>query len=574
MARVVVSEELIRHCADGRSFDRGKAYFAQGVVRRMAVDGTSVTATVDGTRPYRVRLRVTAAGLEGECSCPYGADGMFCKHCVAAGLAWLASEEPTPAPAGVPAKVTDAALRDFLHRQDTRWLAAELLRVARADPLLRARLEVAAGADPRHAFDDRVLRRRLEDAIELDEHVPYGGLGRIEDVLGEVAELIGEGFADQAVTLAEYAMGLIEDAAGYVDDSDGELGDALAAAERVHLDACRAGRPDPEALADRLVDTALASEYEVFLDAMPDYAEVLGEAGMARYRQRVEAAWQALPPKRPGRYDSNRFTVTHLMERLAACEGGTDALVEVLARDAGSAYDMLRVAQTLAADARPEEALHWIRRGLDDTGDDDWPGGRHGEGLRALGAECLLRLGRRAEAAELLWANFEAAPTLTAYQALRAATAEDSTMWRDRALDLLTDRPAAEARDGVGRPRGAGPSALVEILLWEGDADGAWQAARQGDCRQDLLLRVARARAATHPADALPVLWQVAERLIEQRNRSAYREAAGLLAESESVAGRCGRTDDFQAHLTTLRAAHRAKRALRDELDRARLPGG
>ncbi|WP_425394068.1 SWIM zinc finger family protein [Actinokineospora inagensis] len=54
------------------------------------MDGSTVTATVDGIRTYRVRLDVTPKGLHGRCSCPYGADGVFCTHCVAAVAASLA----------------------------------------------------------------------------------------------------------------------------------------------------------------------------------------------------------------------------------------------------------------------------------------------------------------------------------------------------------------------------------------------------------------------------------------------------------------------------------------------------
>ncbi|WP_248963892.1 SWIM zinc finger family protein [Sphaerisporangium perillae] len=517
---------------------------------------------------------MTATELDGQCSCPYGADGMFCKHCVAVGLAWLARGEPIAEPSAVPEKITDERLRGFLQARDPRWLADELLRAAQADPLLRARLEVAAGADARHAFDERNLRTRLDDVIELDDYVSYGEayshFGRVADVLGEVAELIGAGFADNAIELAEYAMELIEASAGAVDDSNGEVGGALALAQQIHLDACTAGGPDPVALADRLVDRALSSDYEVFLDAMPGYAEVLGEAGMTRYRQRVEAAWQALPPKQPGVYGDGRFTVTYLMERLAECQGGTDALIEILAHDVTSGYDVLRIAQKLADDHRDEEALVWIQRGLDDFG-----GAVHGDRLRSLGADCLLRLGRREEAARHLWANFEDSPSLADYQALHAAAGEDFPVWRERALTLLRAQPAAVERHmGVRYVQSAGRSVLVEVLLWEGDVDHAWQAAQQGGCHQDLWLRVARARAATHPADALPVLRRAAERLIEQKNRSSYQQAAELLAESEALSMRCGQSEGFQAYMVGLRAANKPKRALREELDRARLPGG
>ncbi|WP_113702654.1 SWIM zinc finger family protein [Nonomuraea lactucae] len=600
MTRIVLTEELIRDRADGRSFERGKTYYAGGAVRGLAVDGASASATVDGTRAYRVQLRVTPRGLDGDCSCPYGQDGMFCKHCVATALAWLARGEtsrapsatppdarPAPATGAKPATATDERLRGFLESQDPRWLAAELLRAAHADPLLRARLEVAAGADTRNAFDDRDLRRRLANAIQIDEHdyadpYPYAHPGRVSDALSEVSRLIAAGFADKAAELSEYALELIEASAGHLDDSNGELGDALATAQEIHLEACRAAAPDPVELADRLLDMALASEYEVFLDALPGYAEVLGEAGMAHYRCRLEAMWQALPPSRPGVYDDGRFTVTYLMERLAEHEGGGDALIEVLARDVSSSYDVFRISERLAGDGRDEEALGWIQRGLDEFSDE----GGHEAKLRTLGAECLQRLGCRDAAMRLLWANFAENPSLSAYQALHTTaqgtlaqdtaaqgTAEAAESWRERALALLAALPAAvEPRESTPHIQSAGHSVLVEVLLWEEDVEGAWQAAQRGGCREDLWLRLARARAEAHPADALPVLRQVAERLVEAKHRSAYRLAAGLLVESAVLYGRCGREEDFHAYMATLRTTHRAKRALRDELDRAGLP--
>jgi thioredoxin-like negative regulator of GroEL len=77
-------------------------------------------------------------------------------------------------------------------------------------------------------------------------------------------------------------------------------------------------------------------------------------------------------------------------------------LIEVIARDADTSYDVLRIAEALAADGRDEEALDWARRGLDKYGPDSR--------LRSLAARCHLHLGRRDSALELLWANFEQRP--------------------------------------------------------------------------------------------------------------------------------------------------------------------
>jgi hypothetical protein len=55
-----------------------------------------------------------------------------------------------------------------------------------------------------------------------------------------------------------------------------------------------------------------------------------------------------------------------------------------------------------------------------------------------------------------------------------------------------------------------------------------------------------------------------------QKNRRS--RAAQFLAEARLLAERCGERDDFKRHMTALRARHKAKSALREQLDQARLP--
>lgn len=567
MSAIAVSERSVRQLTDPRSFERGREYFEAGRVRRCTFDGRTATATVDGTSVYRVRLEITAAGLDGECSCPYGQDGMFCKHCVAAALTWLeAGGEP-----GEPRSelVAHEGLREYLLTQDPAWLVDELLTAAQADPLLRARLEVAAGADARVVYDDRALRQLLERAIEIGDFVGYreafSYFQGVSEALDAVAELIETGFPDAAAKLAEYALALLEDAAGLVDDSDGGLRVAIEQAEQLHLDACAAGDPDPVQLAERLVQRALASDHEVFFTVLPDYEPVLGPTGMARYQELVGKAWRDLPAKKPHDYSSRRFVVTYLMEQLAECTGGADALIEVLSRDVTSAYDILRIAQRLCADGRDDEALDWLKRGMADFEPDSR--------LRSLAAECHLRAGRTAEAGDLLWANFCDRPSLESYVALHDATGEQFSAWRERALEILRAHPIATSRfTSTPYLQRAGRSTLVEVLLWEGDSGSAWQAAVAGGCRDELWLRLARNRATTHPADAIPVLLAAADQAIGYKKRDSYRVAAGLLTEARPLFARCDRAADFESHMTALRAVHKPKRALREELDRARLP--
>ncbi|ONI70922.1 hypothetical protein ALI144C_51060 [Actinosynnema sp. ALI-1.44] len=555
---MAVSRSTVRKLADERSFERGERYFAAGRVRRVTVNGSTVTATVDGTRTYRVRLDVTPKGLSGRCSCPYGADGVFCKHCVAASLAWLEQGgevgEPRPKP------LSDKRLRLFLRGCDQAWLIDQLMTAAKSDGLLRARLAAAAGQE--NAFDDGDIRDRLERAVYIPDFVDYaeayGYFMHVGEALDEVERLVGAGFADAAITLAEHALELLESSAERVDDSDGGLSEAIARAEEIHLAACEAGSSDPVELAERLVTRAVSSEYEVFLDVLPEYEKVLGSAGLARYRELVEQAWRKLPPKKPNDYSARRFVITHLMENLGESSGGADGLIEVLARDVTSAYDVLRIAERLCTDGRDDEALTWLERGLSDFEADFR--------LRDLAAKIHVRAGRRDQAGDMLWANFTDRPNLETFRALRQATAGGFPPWRERALAFLADALPATGSWSPGR------SALVEILLDDDEIEAAWQAAVDGGCSDGLWLRLARTRAASHPADAIPILLRAADRAIEVRNRDSYQAAARLLAEAKVLFARCDRDGDFSDHMAAVRDAHRTKWALRQELDWAQLP--
>ena len=69
-------------------FERGEGYHRGGHVHDLVEHAGVVVAKVVGTEDYRVRLW-SEDGLDFACDCPLGVDGEFCKHCVAAGLAWL-----------------------------------------------------------------------------------------------------------------------------------------------------------------------------------------------------------------------------------------------------------------------------------------------------------------------------------------------------------------------------------------------------------------------------------------------------------------------------------------------------
>lgn len=87
--RQLIRRQLLLERAGRVAFERGEAYFAAGRVASWTESNNQVDATVRGTRDYRVRLWLKGDRLQHACDCPFATEGAFCKHGVAAGLAFM-----------------------------------------------------------------------------------------------------------------------------------------------------------------------------------------------------------------------------------------------------------------------------------------------------------------------------------------------------------------------------------------------------------------------------------------------------------------------------------------------------
>jgi hypothetical protein len=477
--------------------------------------------------------------------------------------------------------LADTALREFLMTRPTAWLVDELITAARSAPLLRARLEQAAGTEP--IVDVSGVLDRLDRVADVRGFVPYGEAAsfahgiRVE--LAAVETLRAEGFVAAAIEVLEHAITVIEGALGFVDDSDGEVGGVLDDAQELHAQACIEAGPEPVELAERLARWALRSNWEVFLDSPGTHAETLGESGLARFREIVDDASVGLSVGDDADdFDDDdsddgqptAFTIRYLQEQLAA-QRGTDELVDVLAQDLSSAYRFHRIATVLADDNRVEEALAWLERGRNTTF-----GTWHDDRLDKLAADLHRRAGRFAVATQMVAEEFAASPTVSGYERLRVF-ATDSVEWdrrRAEALEVLRAMPVAAlpAPGHRSMAEASGHGVLVRVLIEEGDIDGAWAAAQQGGCPSSIWMEVAEARGVTHPADAVPVFQRLGANVLEGGNRAAYAHGAALIRRAHRFAEAAGLTPESTAWIVDVREKNRRRPALQDEFNRHHLP--
>ncbi|RCH68955.1 hypothetical protein DT019_09985 [Streptomyces sp. SDr-06] len=540
--------------AGERSFERGRGYL--DAVSGLEVGDGWFTATVQGTDAYEVELTEDRErGVLGECNCPYGQEGHFCKHCVAVGLTVLRQASAIPRQRAAAAKRTkglDTWLTSLSHDE----LVALLREQIAHDRRLRRRLELRA-ASARSDMD--VVRERVMAFLDVRPFARYGYV-EYEDA-GAYAEQAAEavdalralasgGRADEAVVLAREAIRTLSQTYGEIDDSSGAVGDVGRDLADVHLQACNAARPDPVETAEWLVRHLLSDLNDVTDIDLVDYRKVLGPAGLARARELAAAALRRAP---------NGWAEKYLMERLVKAEGNVDALIAVYAAHLSpTGTTHLRIAMELDAAGREAEALDWAERGLRESRKSENVDDRLADYVCARYAQT----GRTADVVAVRRERFQARRSVAAYQVLRTA-AEAAGCWkaeREAALEVLRAEAGEPRRGGYGGP------VLVDALLDDGDLDAAWQAAQgRADDRQWLTL--ADRSKDTRPADALAVYLRLIEPLRQRTGDRTYQQVARLLLAARECHQLLGTQAQFDAYLATLRADQKRKRNLIKTLD-------
>jgi uncharacterized Zn finger protein len=523
-----------------------------------------VLAQVEGSETYRVRLRSSGGDrrqqFTADCTCPAFEREGWCKHLVAVALAANAAGDDLPDRC--------AAIRAHLVGLGAEALAGMLIEIAADDPALMRRLDLAASAAATPAEKHAAkLRESLAEVLRPRRFVEYdeagGWTSEVLEVLDQVPALIASGAAGEARALLESVLDDLPEALEQVDDSDGGGMQILERAAELHLEACTALRPPPEELAEELFERAWDDSFGAFGDAAATYAEVLGEAGLARFRALAEKAHARLPAIPRGGQDpkaGDRRRLTAMLDWFAEREGDLDRRIALRRAALAHASDYLELGRFCVAHGRPELALRVAEEGA-------WlfdEGPRAGDLVLFL-AERLVAEGRSEDARAALWKSFERSPSFAEYKAIRAlpgggSDAKDT----DRALAAIAAKRGKPARGPDQWRIAALAEVEFDILMAEGRLAEAWALTRTHRLPEHRVLKLAEASETALPEEAAAAYRAAAERQIAQTNRGGYEEACRLLA-------RLAKLEAREAHavfVTELRTRSRAKRTLLPLLDR------
>jgi tetratricopeptide (TPR) repeat protein len=582
-----LSDETLNDFAGDKAFARGKTYAASGAVKDIqdllpTPDHLmGVQATVLGTEPYNTEIWwLPDDDLNGDCDCPQGQEGLFCKHQVALAMVWrarLGGNDATPDPDATK-KVQAAAkraqtrannievLRQFVFAQKPEDLAALLWRMADWDTDLMAQLKgwhAQSLAQARLGSGDakaaqaavRELLKNPKGYLDPRDCGPY--LRRAEQMFPIIESVLKQSPA-KARALCEDALKRLYKVGETADDSwGGEFGDLIPRTGEL-LKRCLQADPPPAnwlnswlALADQ-DPWGLVPAHEIVAAAGPAVQKAYSAQLAANWHE-----WQAAHPPNPDRWDSERQRRRSAYLADLKRQGDDATAWEVMRTSVSTASEWDELVQWCEDHHRWREAFDWADKGFK----------LHPQDWRLEGA--LLRAYERdgydQEALAIWRKRLERNPSSTHYQAaLKAATCAGLAP-EDYRAELMA---WAASRESQELRRGYGPRAPTEQVMdvsvrvhWLFDAEGdvnsalALVQAPGVICQSDLLHRFALALPEAQASEAAGLLLRLLHSHMQQA-RSPYHQELKLVRQI------CERLPppERRAALAQLRAQYKAKR--------------
>jgi hypothetical protein len=387
---------------------------------------------------------------------------------------------------------------------------------------------------------DRCLRtRRFLDWRESSEWARAA-----QPAVDELRSVAATGPSNDLLALVERAVGHVVKVIMHADDSSGAIGDLARQLLGLHAEICDAGVADQVKLAAWMVRFG-CDDQDFFVVDPVRYAPALGDRGLSAYRHAIAQ-----------RDDADRvFAVRWARQRLTVLDGDEEAIVAVLGGDLTRPHQFIAICEAMAELGRDERVLAWANRGIAQTT------GWQVEKLYDLACGAHERRNAPLEVLRLRREQHETMASASTYSRLRrAADAVDA--W---GIERDAARLALRERDFGG---------LVDALLAEGEAEAAWSVAVENpdwDPGLARRLRLAEAREAGHPQQALHWYMTVVDETLLETGRPAYARAVAVLKRARRAADASDEADSFAVWVVNLRERHRRRPALIAMLDKAGL---
>ncbi len=567
----VVTINNLRHAAGARSYLRGEDYFYDGRVRRLNIQDNLLTGDVHGGETYHARISEVDGMLCGDCSCPMGEMGIFCKHLVALGLAYLDKRKKGQDMETAPA----FSWNDFLHTCDKDKLIKIVQEMSPNNPNIieRYRLETLA-RDKNSVLP--ALKSKVDELVELVENVDdedYGDYANEYDDFDVQSDLLLKTLRalsqkkeyDLLWEISSYA---IEKFLNCANASHVLLEDSLEELSRHFLDAVNDGaRSHDEVLKvflsweDKVENVGYFFLLQIFNGLPLDIRK--------KWSVHALQKWKAYPPRKLGDYSSDELreyleiTLLHWGE-----EQGDDALkLKILKKRMSSSHGVIELADEYCRQGLTKEVLPLLQKAHKEL-----PQCR--EITDRLTKE-LQQSNNPTQALELAWNEFTKAPASNDTLGRLEEVAGKLKCWEEyyqKVLDTLETQdknsPPPSPRD-LWFPPPRWRQLRVEVLFSHGNQQEAWDLAQGARLSEDCWLTLADWRSRQFPLEAADVLKRVLNDALAPTGEEAYRHVIWLLERYRQYLQAGNNEGEFAAYCDSLRQTYKRRRLLMEQLKRA-----
>ncbi|MBZ6067811.1 hypothetical protein LA374_16585 [Aeromonas schubertii] len=539
------------------SFAKGLTLAVQGAVQQLGQDGNTLSARVQGSHLYRVRLEMGRT-LVSHCNCPAADYQTLCKHGVATALAFNRRLSGLGDKQGTISNIPDerSRLRGYFERHGKPALLELLLDELGRDPkrwrhwLGRVDLDTQA---PTPAKLKSLINKALPKRNVWEWQKVRDYFREAEALFEAIWESTDALPLEPRWALTWYALERLNLVLQQVDDSNGE---------RVELEEAMCARLP--ALFARLswsesdkVDWLFTHLLEQPSDIFPD-EEAFGDLVhsalfLARCEEKLASLLAAREPGYGYEWTLQRYA--HPLLEAARAVGDWRRELTVLASIASTTRDWLELCALCCDHGEPLEGEFWLAKARKQA-QPPYETDACDEADIALS----IALGDKARAWRLARGRFERRPHVEGFEQLRQL--QQQLEWHDETLlpwveQHLKERAAVKQVVYSPQPH----DALVHFYLDQERLHDAcdWVATHKISPR--LLLTLADKIAPTDPLLAIGYCFRVAASYVASGHNEGYEQAVAALRQCEqSLGDDKAQQEHFNQQLDALVAEHKRKR--------------
>ncbi|WP_434984531.1 SWIM zinc finger family protein [Vreelandella zhaodongensis] len=561
MDEVLFSDAQLVRLAGEAAFGRGVEYYQQRMVTSWGMKGSVVTAKVEGSELYHVKLTLTKCGMTGECSCPASEGIDFCKHCVAVALVCREDLAKQNQLAG--GDTTDR-IQAYLEQFDKPSLVETLLSLIEHDPALQQQCSLRADA-ALGVLDHKALKKRITAAFPINKGLfRYNQVShyftKAEIVIEQLAEQLPQLPPEKSLALVDYAIARMSKALETIDDSGGFRYHCEHLLHTMHIQTVQRLDWPAEKLAGYLYEKAFEGNEDLYPTIPDAYLDVLSEASKSTYYERLQQAWDTLPTVTAASEWEKRYRLIRLRDPLlkrAKAAGDLAAILALYQKTTSDERDCLEAAEQCIEYEAWDLVEAWLvcAAKCEQKNNALWRLERN-----RLEIRLKLHRGEAEAAAEQQWGIYQHTQQLEDYQQLVALMeAHNLTVnYRQRACDWLLERITHPSEKVPFYLAQQAKDSLLEIYLFEGRLNDAQALCAEHPVSAHLLYQLAKTLPS--PDAQIPLYLRLVRLYVEQTNKQGYRQGIALLRELKKCLETSAQHTAFAQLLTQLRNEFKAKR--------------